>query len=221
MVCRAAHLQPQTSSPVLRGQTPDNPQLGLRTTRRRIGWRNGTKNRDDDASLPCCVAAKYAPIAADSTVRVGARRGQRQYASSPRALPITATIKTLIYPYFSDLNRFPLRALRLLGGGKEIGNRLFWGSFCSFCFSIGYRRAGVLVFPQLLIYFLHSAAPQAHTHTRLMGHLPALLDLGNGTASTDISSLPLSFQTFAISAPRQCGVWPRFFCILSLACCSR
>lgn len=79
--------------------------------------------------MQCCIAAKHAPIAADSTVRVGARRGQRQHARSPRASPITATIKTLIYPYFSDLNRFPLRrALRLLGGGKEIGNRLFWGS---------------------------------------------------------------------------------------------
>jgi len=158
--------------------------------------------------LQCCIAAKHAPIAADSTVRVGARRGQRQHARSPQASSITATIKTLIYPYFSDLNRFPLRrALRLLGGGKEIGNRLFWGTSFSFCFSIGYRRAGVLFFfPQLLIYFLHSAAPQAHTHTRLMGHLPTLPDLGNGTASTNISSLPLSFQTFAISVARLWGI---------------
>lgn len=61
-------------------------------------------------------------------------------------------------------------------------------------------------FPQLLIYFLHSAAPQAHTHTRLMGHLPTLPDLGNGTASTNISSLPLSFQTFAISVARLWGI---------------
>lgn len=119
MVCRAAHLQPQTSSPVLRGQTPDNPQLGLRTTRRRIGWRNGTKNRDDDASLPCCVAAKYAPIAADSTVRVGARRGQRQYASSPRALPITATIKTLIYPFFRTSIGFHYEHCGFWGEGRK------------------------------------------------------------------------------------------------------
>jgi len=144
-------------------------------------------------------------------------RFHRARGSSPRpktARKVTAGVihhcnnKNSYIPIFSDLNRFPLRrALRLLGGGKEIGNRLFWGTSFSFCFSIGYRRAGVLFFfPKLLIYFLHSAAPQAHTHIRLMGHLPTLLDLGNGTASTNISSLPLSFQTLAISAARLCGV---------------
>lgn len=117
--------------------------------------------------MQCCIAAKHAPIAADSTVRVGARRGQRQHARSPQASSITATIKTLIYPYFSDLNRFPLRrALRLLGGGKEIGNRLFWGTSFSFCFSIGYRRAGVLFFStttHLLSSFCGSASTYSYS----------------------------------------------------------
>ena len=165
--------------------------------------------------MRCSSAAKHAPIAADPTVRVGARRGQRSHASSPQALPITATIKTLIYPYFSDLDRFPLRALQLLGGGKEIGNRLFWGPFFSFCFSTGYRRAGVL-FPQLFIYFLRSAALQAHTHTRLMGHLPALLDLEMAqprpTSHLYLSLFNIRYLGFA-------SVWPLTSILLYLVAC--
>lgn len=101
-------------------------------------------------------------------MRVGARRGQRQYASSPRALPITATIKTLIYPYFSDLNRFPLRrALRLLGGGKEIGNRLFWGSSLFLILLLDWisqsRRSFFPTTTHLLSSFCGSASTYSHS----------------------------------------------------------
>lgn len=128
--------------------------------------------------MPCCIATKHAPIAAVLTVRVGARRSQRQHAITA-AVTHHCNNKNPYIPIFFGPRSGSITSIAAFGGRE--GNRqsvvlgiillillLDWISESRRSFSSH----------NLLIYFLHSAAPQAHTRTRLIGRLPALLDLG-------------------------------------------
>jgi len=104
-------------------------------------------------------------------------RFHRARGSSPRPKTVrklTAGVthhcnnKNSYIPIFSDLNRFPLRrALRLLGGGKEIGNRLFWGSSLFLILLLDWisqsRRSFFPTTTHLLSSFCGSASTYSHS----------------------------------------------------------